>query len=81
MNDRIDATTAKHDVECVAVADVGFDEIGSSTGNGFDAVEHRGAAVREIIDDNRCPAGGHQFDAGMRADEAGTAGKQDAAHE
>jgi hypothetical protein len=65
MNDRIDRMLAKNTVERDLVPNVRLDERWSPTRDLLDAIEHHRGAVAQIVDDDRRPARGHQFDTGV----------------
>ena len=80
MNDGVDVVLGEHALACFAIEDGSLDElqlVGVGTGKFANAVDRSNAGIGKVVKDNDVVVLLKQLDAGVAADEAGTAGNQD----
>ena len=77
VDDCRDLVRRKHGVECLGVANVALDECNPAPGDALYALDHRKAAVRQVVEYDHLVTGREQFDTSVRTDVASAAGDED----
>ena len=76
MDDGVEVFRTENGVQAVAVGDVAADDRNLAVGDAAHGIDGARGGVREVVEDDRVVACGEQFDDGVAADVAGTAGHQ-----
>ena len=74
VNDSVEMAVGEEGLGRGSVGQIDIDPLGADARNGFDAVEHFGPRVVEVVGQDHAVAAGNQVHGGVRADVAEAAG-------